>query len=148
MGEATSKQTMKTEATDSEKYFNNLFLEGFNALATAAHYNARSKGFWDKSDALQSLADAHGLGRELRKMRDAQLNALISSEIGEALEGSRKDLASEKIPGFTNEEEEYADAIIRILDLTCGRKLRIGEAVIAKMEHNAGREAMHGGKHF
>lgn len=124
------------------------FINLFDELAAKAHAHALSKGFWDAANALQSLADANGMGDVCRKQRDAQLNAMIAGEIGEALEGSRRDLASEKIPGFTNEEEEYADAIIRIMDKAGARKLRIGEAIIAKMEHNAGRPAMHGGKKF
>ena len=124
------------------------FINAFNNLATEAHTHARNKGFWDESDALQKLSDAHGLGGVCYAARGAQLNALIASEIGEALEGMRKDLPSEKCPGFSNEEEEYADAIIRILDMAYARKMRIGEAIIAKMEYNPTRGFMHGGKSF
>ncbi len=134
------------EIRDAE--FTISFIESFNAMSRLAHANARDKGFWDTSDKLQQLANAHGLGKELSLMRGAQLNALIASEIGEALEGARKDLPSDKCPGFTNEEEEYADAVVRILDLAEGRKLRIADAIIAKMRYNSSRERLHGGKSY
>lgn len=124
------------------------FIDSFNRLSTEQHQRMRAQGFWDASDAVIAAADAAGCGEDARKMRAAQLNALVAGEIGEALEGVRKDLPSTAISGFTNEEEEYADAIIRILDLNAARGLRIGEAVIAKMKYNLGREHRHGGKAF
>lgn len=127
---------------------NHVFIRSFNQLSKAAHTNARQKGFWSDADAIQHAAECVGLGDAARKMRGAQLNALIASEVGEALEGLRKDIPSDKLPGFTNEEEEYADAIIRILDMACARGMRIAEAVVLKMEVNAGRPHRHGGKSF
>lgn len=131
-----------------ESHWKVSFIEAFNALSADQHKRMRSQGFWDASDAVIAAADAAGCGTDARKMRAAQLNALVAGEIGEALEGIRKDLPSDKIEGFTNEEEEYADAIIRILDLNTARNLRIGEAVVAKMEHNLTRAHRHGGKSF
>jgi|SRR5882757_2484098 len=124
------------------------FIDSFNALSEVAHRNARDKGFWDTSDKLEALAQGNGLGREMRLMRNSQLRDLMVSELGEACEGDRKDLPSEKIPGFTNAEEEYADLEIRLLDMARGRGLRIGEAVIAKMIYNDSRPRLHGGKAF
>lgn len=124
------------------------FVEAFNRIAIEVHHNARSKGFWDASDELQTLADINGLGEEMHKMRNSQLRDLIYSEFGEMCEGERRDLPSDKIPGFTNAEEEMADAVIRIMDMAYGRGLRIAEAVAEKMAYNATRPAMHGGKSF
>lgn len=124
------------------------FIDAWEAMCVSAHKQARKSGFYDDADKLQALADAHGLGIICHKMRGAQLNALIQSEGGEALEGMRKDLPSDKCPGFTNEEEEYADQIIRIMDMAQARGLRIGQCVPEKMRVNAGRERMHGGKKF
>ncbi len=124
------------------------FITLYNCMAATAHRNARSKGFWETSDKLQSLAEANGLGLEMRKMRDSQLRELMHSELGEACEGDRKDLPADKIPGFTNVEEELADLLIRLMDYSYGRGLRVAEAVIAKMEYNSGRPYKHGDKHF
>jgi hypothetical protein len=48
------------------------------------------------------------------------------------------------MPGFTNEEEEVADQIIRLLDYAGEYKLRIGECIRAKMMKNEGRPYQHG----
>lgn len=124
------------------------FIAAFYNLSYDAHKHAREKGFWETSDKLQALADANGLGAELALMRKSQLRDLMASELGEACEGDRKNLTSDKIPGFTNAEEEYADLIIRLADMAEGMRLRIGEAVVAKMEYNATRPHLHGGKSF
>ncbi len=70
--------------------------------------------------------------------------ALMHSELSEALEADRKNLPSEKIPGFTGVEEELADCVIRILDFAGYHELRLAEAMIAKLQHNLTRPAMHG----
>jgi len=65
--------------------------------------------------------------------------ALIHSEISEALEAVRH-------RDFENFQEELADAIIRILDLTGGMGIDIEKAVKEKMERNKMRGYRHGGK--
>lgn len=80
---------------------------------------------------------------------DGELIALMHSELSEALEGLRHDNPpSEHIPEFSAVEEEFADVIIRILDMSQARGYRIGEAVLAKMEFNRNRPYKHGGKKF
>ncbi len=124
------------------------FILVWREIAERAHQNSTEKGFWDDYCALLAQVVTPKLRNYVIKLRHSQLRDLIISEIGEACEGDRKDLASEKLPGFSNAEEEYADAIIRLMDMAAGMKLRIGEAVVAKMKYNAGRPAMHGGKSF
>lgn len=70
--------------------------------------------------------------------------ALIHSEASEMLEANRKSLTSAHIAGFTGEEEEAADILIRLLDLAAHRGWRLGEAYAAKMKMNLTRPAMHG----
>jgi hypothetical protein len=69
-----------------------------------------------------------------------ELIALMHSELSEMLEGVRKNLQSEKIPGFTSEEEEWADSIIRHFDYAAGRGIRAQAAFEAKMNYNKYRK--------
>lgn len=74
--------------------------------------------------------------------------ALMHSELSEALEGIRKDLQSDHIPGFSMEEEEMADVLVRIFHYSAKHKLRLGMALLAKMTFNETRPYRHGGKRF
>lgn len=75
--------------------------------------------------------------------------ALMHSELSEALEAVRQgNPQSEKIPEFTNLEEELADVVLRIMNFGQQLNLRVAEAIIAKDEYNANRAYKHGGKAF
>jgi NTP pyrophosphatase (non-canonical NTP hydrolase) len=122
-----------------------------NELVAAIHANAKEKGFWDKE---------RNVGEVLM---------LVVSELGEALEAHRSPGAApfivtqeDKANALAMEdgeyvewyrvaikgsfEEEIADAIIRLLDLSAGRGIDIEWEVKAKMKYNATRERMHGKK--
>lgn len=84
-----------------------------------------------------------------------EMLALEHSEISERLEAVRKNLPSEHLPGFSGEEEEAADSLIRLLDYAGYRGLRLGEAYVQKLCYNATRRdhkpevrAAEGGKKF
>jgi len=111
-----------------------------NKLATAINNWAYTKGFWDSAS---NGVVTNELRRELLAKTKAQKLMLIVSEVSELLEGLRKPVES-GLEGFTNEEEEAADVIIRMLDYAGQYQLRIGEAVLAKMAKNEGRPFKHG----
>ena len=128
-------------------------------LAASLNESSVDKGFWDDEDAVVSMIDRDAVmdtrdktgfrERMLRMMTSLKL-FLVVTEVAELcdalrLPGDVND--SQKIPGFSNQEEEAADAVIRILELCHRRGWRIGEAVVAKAIYNTGREYMHG-RHF
>lgn len=106
-----------------------------NWLAKQINVWANLKGFWDFTKTEGVLPDS-------KLVKNTKL-LLAVSEITECMEGLRKPVKSQ-LEDFTNEEEEIADTIIRLLDYAAQYDLRIGEAVIAKMAFNEGREYKHG----
>ena len=68
-----------------------------------------------------------------------EMIALMHSELSEALEGHRKSLESDHLPGFSMLEEEMADLLIRMLDFCGALGLELGEAFVEKMAFNATR---------
>jgi len=107
------------------------FVTGWGHLQEECHDIAREKGWWDEP------------------RRDGEIIALIHSELSECLEAMRNGYElDDKIPEFSGVEAELADAIIRIMDFAGSAKLRVAEAILAKMEYNRSRPHKHGGKVF
>lgn len=108
---------------------------------------ARAKGFWTLSEELQRVRDGQASlesKQALERLVKSQKLMLVVSELGECLEGLRKPYDSDKIPGFSNEVEELADVVIRILDYAGHFNMPLAEAIIAKMRVNEGRPYRHG----
>ena len=113
-----------------ESYYEDI-RKGIHAGILYAHDNAVKKGFWENAGKT--------------KLEKAGFLMLMVSELGEACEAQRQGIEkSDHIPEFTGEEEELADVIIRILDYAGAFNLRLADAIVAKMEYNAGRPYKHG----
>jgi len=113
--------------TDEPSYF---ITEIRNAQKTV-HQFARDKGFWEKD------------------RNDAEMIALMHSELSEALEAIRHEgyeLVSEHIPSYNQVAEEMADVVIRVMDFCEARNIDLGAAIVAKMEFNTTRPHKHGKK--
>ena len=127
------------------------FIALIDAICSSCYEASRSKGFWSDHDEVLNILRAvsnQDLKERLLKAADnafmSQKRDLMHSEMGEQTEAARKDLPSDKLPGFTGEEEEMADLFIRGFDYAKRKKLRLGLAIVLKMRYNAGREYMHG----
>lgn len=89
---------------------------------------ARDKGFWNV------------------ERNKGETIALMHSELSEMLEGVRKPGPDAHCPNFSSEEIELADLMIRAFDYAGGYKLRLAQAIEAKLEFNLSRPHMHGKK--
>ena len=98
--------------------------------------------------AVRKNAMAHGWCKDGETRNDGEMTALIHSEASELLEGFRSGNPDSKLPGYSNCEEECADIVIRVMDLTAERGWDLGGAIIAKMAYNEARPYKHGGKAF
>ncbi len=65
---------------------------------------------------------------------------LMVSEIAEAMEGARKNLVDDKLPGRAMEEVELVDCLIRIFDYAGYYNLDLEGAYQEKRAYNAQRE--------
>jgi NTP pyrophosphatase (non-canonical NTP hydrolase) len=68
-----------------------------------------------------------------------ELLMLCVSELAEAMEGHRKNLADDKLPHRRMFEVEIADCMIRLFDLAAGTGIDLGGAFVDKMAYNATR---------
>lgn len=133
-----------------------VFVYAFNEMAASVHHTAVSKGWWKDREQLMKLAadfdSEHGYTDKNALLPFAEgaiklsADMLTVTEIAEGVEGVRKGLQDDKVPEYTMEEAEAADAIIRLMDKGKYFALRIAEALVAKARMNKGRGHKHGGK--
>jgi len=161
------KEKNKKMLKDSEDLFTekgilnqSLVINSINSLVQACHRIAKDHGFWNDEDKLKDMINHmfdSGLYDEsilldrlkiIRKLFNTQCITLEMSELAERLECLRKnpEKLDEHCPEFLNLEIEVADLIIRAFDFSGRRNLRLGEAIIVKMEYNASRPYLHNKK--
>jgi len=106
------------------------------------------KKFWEKqSVACFKTSQAHGFWS--RSFNMAEKLCLIHSEVSEVMGADRAgNRPSKKIPAFSSCEEEMADVIIRIMELSHEEGWDIPGAIMDKMHYNNTRPVMHGGKKY
>lgn len=102
---------------------------GVEILVAMSHYEAKKAGWYT------DLATGKPLNRNVPEML-----MLAVSELSEAMEGYRKNLMDDKLPGRPMVEVEIADCLIRLADLAGYLSLDVGGAITAKMAYNASRE--------
>lgn len=107
----------------------------FNALAKELHEEQRKLGNYPMSEPIPT-----GKAVTYEKL------SLLGTEVSELIKAFHKSLPADHIPGFSGEEEECADVILRALDYAGSRNLRIGEALVAKVEANSKRGMSYGTK--
>jgi NTP pyrophosphatase (non-canonical NTP hydrolase) len=112
---------------------------GLNESAQIIFQNNKEKGFWDKE---------RNVGEMLM---------LVVSELGEAMEAHRKGIFADKLAWDTFNgthqfqstikdtfEDELADAVIRLLDMSAGLGIDLEAHINAKVAYNATRQRLHG----
>lgn len=122
-------------------------LDALQSLAEDINRWAVGKGFQTLPEELQQflVKCSPEAAIFVERLIKSQKIALMHSELSEQLEGVRKPGPSD-LEGFSQDEEEVADLIIRALNYAGQWKLRIGAAIGAKMAKNEGRPFMHGKK--
>lgn len=93
-----------------------------------AHETATRKGFWKVSE---------NKGEKIANMHE---------ELSELLRAFKRPGQDKDLPKFMKAEVEAADVIIYLLDFSGKFKLRLADAIVAKMRFNMTRDHMHGRK--
>lgn len=124
-----------------------VFIWAFDEMSKRVHQTAKDKGWWeDRENVLKGAnsQDAYEFAEIAVKLMNV---SLVHSELSEAVENIRHGCPpDDKVPEFSGESAEYADAIIRIMDLATYFGIPVARALVAKAEMNKGRGYKHGKK--
>lgn len=99
---------------------------------TAEYFNRLAKEIRKQNDKWWRNPATH----EKVQRNKGEMLMLMVSELAEAMEGARKDLADDHLPQFPMETVELADEFIRMMDYVGEHCPQFGEALIAKMKYN------------
>ena len=113
---------------------------GIVELVNKCHNASYDAGWWmDIESGIDHRNEVRNRTR-LGKALIAEKLALIHSEVSEAMEGARKNLADDKLPQHSMLMTELADAVIRIADLAGALGDEdFGQIILEKLAFNAVR---------
>lgn len=109
---------------------------GLQEAQTLCHTLAAHSGWWTDTETGE---DVRTWPPKFLKLWIASKLMLVVTEVGEAMEGHRKDKMDEHLPHRKSIEVEGADAIIRWLDLFGGLGYDVAGAMIEKLAYNQQR---------
>lgn len=117
---------------EAEQIANLLNNNQLSQLAKQIHDQNVKVGWWDECEGYGGkIPDKYFIPTKI---------ALMHSELSEALEGQRKSLMDDHLPQYPMQDVEYADTIIRILDVCGYNNCDIGQIILDKIAYNATRE--------
>jgi hypothetical protein len=125
---------------DEDKSTESVYLEAVSKIVLNVGLWSHGRGWWSDLETGEYLGCNYPAGERPKGSKAVgDQVALIHTEVSEAYEGYRKDKPDEHCPEFMALEVELADALIRIADMAYGMKLRLPQAVAAKMKYNQTR---------
>jgi hypothetical protein len=107
--------------------------EAGDALTGICHGMASTAGWWGSDDGRIPDPRNNPLCFSNKLM-------LTVSELGEAMEGDRKNKMDDHLPQYPMRSVELADAAIRIFDLAGAYGIPLGMIIAAKLAYNAQRK--------
>lgn len=114
----TKQAIMESESSES-------FISSFEKMAIKAYKINVLNGFWEEKRSAEEVM------------------AMIRSELSRASRPKRKSSRLDCVSGFTSAEEELADVVIQIMNVSAGMDLRVADAVVAKLESGKARGCEH-----
>lgn len=125
-------------------------LKGLNEASNQIFQNNKAKGFWDNErnvgELLMLVTSELGEAMEAhRKNRFAQLKRL-EFELGQNATMTKEQHWNEKFGFHVKDtfEDEIADAVIRLMDLSAGLGIDLEKHISAKVKFNTSRPKLHG----